>query len=126
MGHTGHSEARSFPWSCSEDRVPSHYASGLPKTGVEIRRSQVVQGTRKEASEGYACKLEDWEGTSLDTQLFICKTLCMRLNTLLHDTLWPCVKNLSLYFLTNTQQHSVSVCCYPHLTWQVDYKHILI
>ncbi len=74
VGHTGHPEARSFPWSCSEDRVPSHYASGLPKTGVEIRRSQVVQGTRKEASEGYVCKLEDWEGTLLDTHFFIRKT----------------------------------------------------
>lgn len=58
MDHTGSPEARSFPWSCSGDKVPFHYASGLPKTGVEIRRSQVVQGTRMEASEGYACTLE--------------------------------------------------------------------
>lgn len=58
MDRTGHPEARSFPWSCSGDRFPSHYASGLPKTGAEIRRSRVVQGTRKGASEGYACTLE--------------------------------------------------------------------
>lgn len=60
-GHTGLPEGRSFPWSCFGGRVPSHYASGLLKPGVEIRQSQVVQGTRMEASEGYACTLgEKW------------------------------------------------------------------
>ena len=58
VGRTVPPEARSFPWSCSGGRVPSHYASGLLKTDVEIRRSQVVQGTRMGASEGYACTLE--------------------------------------------------------------------
>jgi len=59
VGHTGPPEGHSFPWHYSGDKVPSHYASGLLKTGVEIRRSQVVQGTRTEASEGCACTLEE-------------------------------------------------------------------
>lgn len=58
MDHTAPPEAHSFPWSCSGDRVPSHYASGLPKTGAAIRQNRAVQGTRKGASEGSACTLE--------------------------------------------------------------------
>lgn len=75
MDRTGHPEARSFPWSCSGDKVPCRYVSGLPKTGAEIRRSQVVQGTRKGASEGFACTLKraDREGSSSDTLFFIRK-----------------------------------------------------
>lgn len=60
VGRTARPEDHSFPWSCSGDTVPFHCASGLQKTGVEIRQNQVVQGdqeTRKGASEGYACIL---------------------------------------------------------------------
>lgn len=64
MGRTARPEDRSFPWSCSGDTVPFHYASGLQKTDVEIRQNQVVQGdqeTRKGASEDYACILGEEE-----------------------------------------------------------------
>lgn len=63
---TGCPEDHSFPWSCSGDRVPFRYASGLQRTGAGIRQNQVVQGdqgTRKGASEGYACILEEQETT---------------------------------------------------------------
>lgn len=38
--------------------VPSQRGSDLLKTGVEIRQSQVVQETHKEASGGYAGTLK--------------------------------------------------------------------
>lgn len=69
-GRTGPPEGRSFPWYCSEDKGPSHHASGLLKTGVEIRPSQSVQGTRKEASEDCACTLEKRQGTLSNTLSF--------------------------------------------------------
>lgn len=61
---TGRPEDHSCPWSCSGDRGPFRYASGLQTTGVEIRQNQAVQGdqgTRRGASEGSACKLEERE-----------------------------------------------------------------
>lgn len=72
VDHTAPPEAHSFPWSCSGGRVPFHYASGLQKTGVEIRRNPVaqgVQGTHKGSSEGSVCTLMR-NGRSSDTQLF--------------------------------------------------------
>lgn len=68
MDRTGRPEDHSFPWSCSGDRVPFRYASGLQKTGVEIRQNQVVQGdqgTHKGPSEGSACKLEEQEKATM-------------------------------------------------------------
>ena len=62
MDRTALPEARSFPWSCSGDKVPFHYVSGLLKTGVEIRQSQAGQGTHRGASEGSACTLERMRG----------------------------------------------------------------
>lgn len=69
-GRTGPPEGRSFPWYCSEDKGPSHHGSALLKTGVEIRPSQAVQGTRKEASEDCACTLEKRQGTLSNTVSF--------------------------------------------------------
>lgn len=54
--HTGLLVDHNFPWSCFGDMAPSQHASGLLRTGVEIRQSQVVQVSHK-AYWGCACTL---------------------------------------------------------------------